>query len=138
MNCASISALSSNDVVALSTSERDVLASFYNATDGDNWANSDFGYPTSRTAAGPAWVAMVRVGHQPLPRLQSPSRSIPAELATGELAISESESQSAIGPNPQRVSDLRLLSALELSENELSGSIPTSLGDLNNLTSLLA
>ena len=135
------------------TSDRDILISFYWATNGPNWVRSDnwltdarlgdwYGVDTdgsgrvaelslsgmwndSRPAGSPEWIR------------HGLSGTIPAELGglthlrRLDLAVNELS-----GTIPSELGNLVNLETLNLNNNELSGAIPAELGGLANLETL--
>ena len=118
------------------TTDRDLLAALYQATNGANWEDN-----ANWLSDAPldAWHGVTtddsgRVIELDLPENRL-SGKIPAELANlaalTHLRLSGNELSGSI---PSELGNLPNLGFLVLSGNELSGSIPSELGHLTNLT----
>ena len=119
--------------------DRSALEAFYHATDGDNWTEQH------QLAERPACRRMVRRQHRRQwerdglgPRQQPVERSI--AVRTGEPLQPEgahgSGTTSCAGRYLPELGSLSYLTELDLSGNQLSGSIPPELGSLSNLAHL--
>ena len=119
-------------------SDRDVLAAFYRAVDGANWARSDnwltdapvgtwYGVTTNRRGR----VINLDLGEN---RLRG---TIPSTLGfLGGLKFLDLSENELSGPIPPALGNIATLEKLDLAHNELSGVIPLELGGLINLESL--
>ena len=97
-----------------SCSERDALAALYNATDGENWADSA------------NWLSEERLGDWYGVTTDASGKVIELDLSENNLS----------GTIPSELADLSSLEKLNLDLNELKGQIPAELGILANLEDL--
>ena len=119
--------------------DRTALVALYEATDGDNWTNSDNWRST--TAPLKEWYGVTiddsgRVSGVDLPA-NNLTGSIPSELGAlsglTKLALHQNHLTGSI---PSELGRLASLQNLNLSENQLDGPIPPELGSLANLGTL--
>ena len=120
-------------------SDRTVLATFYNATNGGNWSNNDKWLSDSPIVT---WNGVVTDGQGRVVELDLWSNGIlgeiPPELSSlSNLRILELRGNSLSGEIPSELGNLTNLEALALSQNRLTGEIPPELGNLPNLRFLL-
>ena len=124
-----------DDVGLQFCSDREVLVTLYEATDGDNWLEND-NWLSSRPIGDWYGVTVDDSGRVIELNLSENelSGSIPPELGNLSklewLALSQN---SLNGTIPSELGYLSKLSGLSLFSNQLSGSIPTELGELTNL-----
>ena len=150
------------EVYGIDDSDREALATLYNAMDGANWTRSDhwatdvpldqwYGVTVDEIGqvieldlsenelSGPIPVELGHLGH--LERLwlydNQLTGPIPAELGrlTNLIFLSLRENQLS-GPIPVELGNLANLKGLWLYDNQLSGPIPAELGNLANLQNL--
>ena len=119
--------------------DREALVALYNATNGENWDESDnwlsdaplgewYGVITNDDGRV---VALTLVG-------SGLSGEIPAELGSlSNLEQLDLSNNALSGEIPAELGSLSNLEALELLDNALSGEIPTWLGSLSNLRELI-
>ena len=96
------------------STDRDVLVTLYNATDGTNWTNDTY------------WLSDRPIGEWPGVTTDGNGRVTKLDLSHNGLG----------GTIPPQLGNLTELTYLRLSNNRLTGSIPSELGDLANLTHL--
>ena len=114
--------------------DAEVLASFYNGTDGPNWHDGD-----NWLSATPIteWHGVYTDANGRLYLdldYNGLTGEIPPELANlANLAVLNLDGNDLSGETPSRLGDLAKLLVLALEHNELSGEIPPALGDLANL-----
>ena len=97
-----------------STTDRDILATLYFATDGPNWARSD------------NWLTDEPLGSW---------HGVEAD-ATGAVLGLQLRNNGLTGEIPEELANLSQLEVLELGRNGLGGSIPSELGNLASLRDL--
>ena len=118
--------------------DRDVLVTFYHATNGANWSNSENWLSNAPldtwhgvTTDSSSRVNSLFLGANEL------SGPIPAELGNLSNLISLYLTFNQLsGTIPPQLGNLSNLTYLSLAHNKLSGSIPPQLGNLSNLTDL--
>ena len=118
--------------------DREALVALYNATDGENWSNSDnwLSDATLHEWQGVTTYDGRRVAGLNL-RDNDLSGEIPAELGSlSNLTGLSLSGNDLSGEIPAELGSLSNLTALYLNGNELSGEIPAELGSLSNLTGL--
>ena len=92
----------------------EALVALYNATDGENWSNSD------------NWLSDALLGEWEGVHTYDDGRVTQLDLNGNDLS----------GEIPAELGSLSWLSSLDLSGNDLSGEIPAELGSLSNLREL--
>ena len=117
--------------------DRQALLALYNATDGENWANSENWLSEEPLED---WhgvtVSDGRVTRLSL-RFNRLMGTIPPELGDlSSLTALDLDFNQLTGPIPLGLGRLSNLTELSLSSNELTGPIPAELGNLSNLKSL--
>ena len=121
-----------------STTDRDVLAALYFATDGPNWARSDnwlTDEPVGFWHGVEADITGMVLGLQL--RNNGLTGEIPEELGNlSQLEVLELGRNGLRGSIPSELGNLRSLLSLSLNRNQLEGPIPPELGNLVNLTDL--
>ena len=118
--------------------DRAVLVKLYNATDGDNWRNSDNWLSDRPIGAwkGVETDAQGKVTHLDL-RINNLNGKIPIQMVElTELRILDLSINNISGPIPQGIGHLTKLEKLDLAGNKLSGTVPAELADLANLVNL--
>jgi Leucine-rich repeat (LRR) protein len=126
-----------NQVTEIPSTECEVLVTFYNSTNGDNWTDNS-GWLETNTPCG--WKGVTCSGGHVLALNLSSNQlsgSIPPEL--GQLSNLEDLvlfSNQLSGTIPAELGQLTNLTWLSLRGNQLSGTIPPELGQLTNLTEL--
>ncbi len=125
-------------VNAPALSDRDILVTLYEATDGPNWNSSEnwltdapLGEWYGVKTAGRGWVTELSLDENDL------TGPIPSEL--GNLTSMERlylDENDLTGPIPSELGNLTSLVRLALSSNNLSGPIPPEFGSLTSLESL--
>ena len=118
--------------------DREALVILYNATDGENWDNSEnwlsdapLGEWLDVTTDDDGRVTELRLNNNEL------SGEIPPELGSlSNLQILSLRANGLVGEIPPELGSLSNLELLALSDNELSGEIPPELGSLSNLDKL--
>ena len=118
--------------------DRAVLVKLYNATDGDNWRNSDNWLSDRPIGAwkGVETDAQGKVTHLDL-RINNLNGKIPIQMAElTALRVLDLSINNISGPIPQGIGRLTNLEKLELAGNMLSGTVPAKLADLANLVNL--
>ncbi len=125
------------DMLVWYPSDRDILVTLYNATNGSFWHNSE-GWLTDLPLD--SWHGVETDGDGRVVTLALSNRlhgSIPVELAylseLRELNLSRTELTGPIPPELGRLADLE---SLNLYGNNFTGGIPAQLGDLSNLEEL--
>ena len=119
--------------------DREALVAFYNATDGENWDESNSWLSDAPLGLGWKGVTTNNDGRvtKLILRYNGLSGEIPAELGSlSNLTILVLSGNELSGEIPPELGSLSNLVGLNLSENQLSGEIPPELGSLSNLTSL--
>ena len=118
--------------------DREALVILYNATDGENWDNSEnwlsdapLGEWLDVTTDDDGRVTELRLNNNEL------NGEIPAELGSlSNLQILSLRANGLVGEIPPELGSLSNLELLALSDNKLSGEIPPELGSLSNLDKL--
>ena len=110
--------------VAASTSDRDILIAFYQATDGPNWVNSD------------GWLTEAPLGNWYGVDTDASGRVVRMDLGGFDPEERRYRGNGLAGGIPPALGGLSNLTVLRLIANDLSGSIPPELGDLVHLTDL--
>ena len=117
--------------------DREALVILYNATDGENWDNSEnwlsdapLGEWLDVTTDDDGRVTELRLNNNEL------SGEIPPELGSLSLQILSLRANGLVGEIPPELGSLSNLELLALSDNELSWEIPPELGNLSNLDKL--
>ena len=116
--------------------DREALVALYNATDGENWDESNSWLSDAPLGLGWKGVTTNNDGRvtKLILRYNGLSGEIPAELGNLsnliELTLSGNDLSGEI---PPELGSLSNLVGLNLSENQLSGEIPPELGSLSNL-----
>ena len=120
--------------------DREALVALYNATDGENWDESNSWLSDAPLGLGWKGVTTNNDGRvtKLILRYNGLSGEIPAELGNLsnliELTLSGNDLSGEIPPELGSLSNLSV--GLNLSENQLSGEIPPELGSLSNLIEL--
>ena len=120
------------------TSDRDILVTLYEATDGSNWVDND-NWLTDAPLGDWHGVEVNGDGRVTGLRLRQNRLSGTIPEALGGLAELETLTFFAnqlSGPIPSELGNLAKLGTLWLSSNDLTGPIPPELGDLANLWQL--
>ena len=117
--------------------DREALVALYNATDGENWKNSDNWLSDAPLGE---WTGVTtndgRVVHLYL-STNDLSGEIPAELGSlSNLEELDLSTNDLSGEIPAELGSLFWLEILHLYDNDLSGEIPAELGSLSNLEEL--
>ena len=118
--------------------DREALVALYNATDGENWNQSDNWLSDAPLGE---WKGVTidddgRVGALYLPDIGL-TGEIPAELGSlSNLEVLDIGGNALSGEIPAELGSLSNLTGLYLYFNALSGAIPAELGSLSNLTHL--
>ena len=116
--------------------DREALVAFYNATDGENWDESNSWLSDAPLGLGWKGVTTNNDGRvtKLILRHNGLSGEIPAELGSlSNLTILVLSGNELSGEIPPELGSLSNLVGLNLSENQLSGEIPPELGSLSNL-----
>ena len=125
----------STRIAADAGTDRDALVALYEATDGDNWVNSE-NWLSDRPFA--EWYGVTsdregRVSELVLYENQLKGR-IPPELGNlSNLTVLNLYANQLRGTIPSELGNLADLEVLALSSNQLSGSIPSELSNLSDL-----
>ncbi len=124
-----------NNVTEIPVSECEVLATFFNTTNGPNWSENAGWLVTNRPCS---WFGITcgagRIEGIDLYNNQL-TGPIPAELGSlSNLTSLDLGTNQLTGALPLAFGNLSSLSSLYLSFNQLEGSIPAELGNLSNLT----
>jgi Leucine-rich repeat (LRR) protein len=131
----------------ISAFEREILITFYNATNGDNWNyNTGWKTPPLHTdgfamPGTEGWWKGVTVSAGSVINLDIQynklNGSIPPEIGNlFNLKLLNLSSNQLSGSIPPEIGNLTNLTYLSLSSNQLSGPIPSEIGNLTNLTYL--
>ncbi|MEN8218677.1 MAG: leucine-rich repeat domain-containing protein [Pseudomonadota bacterium] len=124
-------------VTQIPLTEYEILVTFYNSTNGDNWKNNSGWFETNTPCN---WYGMsCNDGHISGFKLSSNelTGTIPTELANlSNLGALNLRGNQLTGSIPTELANLSNLGDLNLSYNQLTGSIPIELGNLTNLESL--
>ncbi|WP_420633356.1 Ig-like domain-containing protein [Candidatus Palauibacter sp.] len=121
-----------------STTDRDILAALYFATDGPNWARSD-NWLTDEPLG--SWYGVEADTGGVVLRLQLRNNGLTGEIPEELVNLSGLEDlelgRNELGGSiPSELGNLRSLLSLSLNRNQLEGPIPPELGNLVNLTDL--
>ena len=119
--------------------DREALVALYNATDGENWNESDNWLSDAPLGE---WEGVVTNDDRRITELQlhtnDLSGEIPPELGSlSNLTALNLNNNDLGGEIPAELGSLSNLSYLYLNDNDLSGEIPAELGSLSNLEWLL-
>ena len=127
--------LASTRIATDASTDRDALVALYQATDGDNWTNSDSWLSDKPISE---WHGVTlddegRVSELVLYENQL-SGHIPPELGNlSNLTVLNLYSNQLSGTIPSELGNLSSLEVLALSANQLTGSIPPELSNLSDL-----
>jgi hypothetical protein len=126
-----------DSVTTIPRAECDALVAFYNATDGPHWTSKPRWLQTSL----PCYWAGVQCtgGHVTYLKLVSNNLNgpVPLVLTSLPLEVLDLSSNELVGTIPPELGNMTSLTVLDLSHNRLGSSIPSTLGNLVNLEELL-
>ena len=110
--------------ITVGNPDRAVLAAFYHATGGPNWANAD------------NWLTDAPLGDWHGVETDRSGRVVGLRMSEWDSRDKRWISNNLSGPIPAELGSLSSLRSLRLRENRLTGSIPPEIGNLAKLTSL--
>ncbi len=118
--------------------DREVLISFYNKTNGPNWTNSENWLSDAPLGT---WYGVLANSSGEVTYLQLDDNNlegdIPRELGQlGELRVLQLRFNRLTGSIPRELAHLSYLTGLVLDDNRLTGVIPPEMGQLSKLESL--
>ena len=134
----SISNVRGPNCTASTSTDRNILEIFYNATDGDNWTNNT-NWLSNRPVG--EWYGVTTDDSGNVTRLILDSNrlsgQLPSELGSlSDLTALNLAKNQLTGQIPPELGNLSNLTELALNHNQLTGQIPPELGNLSNLIQL--
>jgi len=127
------------DTCGVSEDEKQALLDLYNATDGDNWANTLAGnQPWDTNIPVCDWFG-VTVENETVTSLELPDNDVTGNLSESignllNINLLDLSNNSINGDLPTEIGSLLDLEVLLLPNNELTGELSPTLGSLSNLT----
>ena len=127
--------ISSFSFAEISNSEKSILISLYNATNGSNWSTKwDLNQPVSK------WFG-VKVENDKVIELDLSNNNLKGALPTeigglNNVRVINFFKNELTGVIPASIGDMKSLQVLNLSFNQFSGSIPASIANASNLVSV--